>query len=83
MPTRSRPLLTLGWECDSNSSSTDGNGHFTHADFDTCPSSAMASVPRATANFALTSVSGSTASGTITGDTGAGGHQGQPVSVTL
>jgi len=43
----------------------------------------MASVPRATANFALTSVSGSTASGTITGDTGAGGHQGQPVSITL
>lgn len=60
----------------------DGNGHFTYADFDSCPSCPMASVPRATANFTLTSVAGDTASGTITGDTGAGGHQGKPVSVT-
>jgi hypothetical protein len=59
-----------------------GNGHFTYADFNACPSCSMAAVPRATVNFALTSVSGNTASGSITSDSGQGGNSG-PVTATL
>jgi hypothetical protein len=59
-----------------------GNGHFTYADFNACPSCSMAAVPRATVNFALTSVSGNTASGSMTGDSGQGGNSG-PVTATL
>jgi hypothetical protein len=36
----------------------------------------MAAVPRATADFTLTSVSGTTASGSITSDSGQGGNSG-------
>ena len=59
-----------------------GNGTVTYADFTACPSCSMAAVPRATVNFALTSVSGNTASGSITGDSGQGGNSG-PVTATL
>jgi hypothetical protein len=59
-----------------------GNGYVTYADFNACPSCSMAAVPRATANFALTSVSGTTASGSITSDSGQGGNSG-PVTATL
>jgi hypothetical protein len=57
-----------------------GGGHFTY--FGNCPSCSMANMPRETANFTLNSVSGNTASGTVTSDTG-GGAPGWPMSVTL
>jgi hypothetical protein len=59
-----------------------GTGNVTYADFTACPSCSMAGVPRATINFALTSVSGNTASGSITSDSGQGGNSG-PVTATL
>ena len=59
-----------------------GNGHFTYADFNACPSCPAASVRRAVATFVLTSVWGNTANGNILTDTGQGGNAG-PISATL
>ena len=59
-----------------------GNGHFTYADVNACPSCPAASVRRAVATFVLTSVWGNTANGNILTDTGQGGNAG-PISATL
>ncbi len=61
---------------------SNGNGHFTYADFNACPSCPAASVRRAVATFALTSVWGDTANGNILSDTGQGGNAG-PISATF
>jgi hypothetical protein len=60
----------------------DGTGHFTYADGNACPGCSMASMPIGKVNFALTSVSGSTATGNITNDIGKGGYSG-PITATL
>ena len=59
-----------------------GSGHFTYPDAKACPSCSMATMPSATVNFGLTSVSGNTASGDVTSDSGQGGFSG-PVTATL
>ncbi|MFJ4654307.1 hypothetical protein ACIP5Y_23815 [Nocardia sp. NPDC088792] len=61
-----------------------GTGHFDYSDFHSCPSCAMANVPRSTVNFTLTTVSGSVASGTISASSDTGAYSvGEPVTATL
>ncbi len=59
-----------------------GNGHFTYADVNACPSCPPAAVRRSVATFVLTSVWGNTANGNILSDTGQGGNAG-PISATF
>jgi hypothetical protein len=59
-----------------------GNGHFTYADVNACPSCSAATVRRAVVTFVLTNVWGNTANGNILTDTGQGGNTG-PISATL
>jgi hypothetical protein len=59
-----------------------GNGHFTYADGSACPGCSMATMPISKVTFALKSVSGSTATGSITSDTGKGGYSG-PITATV
>ncbi|MBO0853877.1 MAG: protein kinase [Nocardia sp.] len=59
-----------------------GSGRFTYMDQKACPSCSMAAMPYSTVSFEFTSVSGDTASGSVTGDSGTGGYAG-PVAATL
>jgi hypothetical protein len=59
-----------------------GAGHFAYADFKLCQSCPMASVPRSTLDFTLTSVSHGIASGSVTASSDSY-FTGKPVTASL
>jgi hypothetical protein len=60
---------------------THGHGRFHYADMTACKSCSMADMPYADMDFALTSVSGDTATGSVTADTH--DRTGKPVVMVL
>ena len=63
---------------------SNGHGNETYADLRACPSCSYASAPRGSMDFVLTSVSGDTATGTVTAESDPLNDPiGGPVTVTL